>query len=199
MNIEDCTKLSVGKIPTEAISQSKTTWKSGEDNRVFGTYGELFIESNGSVQKIYYVARLMKQEASITIFYNLFGEEKVQIIPIDYIENNFGHRPYFRCPKCKNRCNNLYIPPQKNSVFSCRNCLNLSYELTRINRDSCMGEILYRLHHALKLIEMKNDIKRLFYDGEMTKKAKRYIKAVDKWCMSPEEIKELNQKVEQYA
>jgi hypothetical protein len=58
-------------------------------------------------------------------------------IPIEKQPCNYGgFRYFFRCPLCQNRMRFLYLA--QNSVFLCRQCLNLSYEtqnlrLTRRN------------------------------------------------------------------
>lgn len=66
-------------------------------------------------------------------------------IPVEYTECNFGgYRPWFRCPKCRDRRGKLYLPPGR-EVFRCRECYDLGYRSSRTSGDDLkQAELRYR-------------------------------------------------------
>lgn len=58
-------------------------------------------------------------------------KEHSYTIPIDKLSCNYGgFRYYFRCPLCQKRMRMLYFAEK--SIFLCRKCLNLGYEVQRM-------------------------------------------------------------------
>lgn len=52
-------------------------------------------------------------------------------IPFDYTEPHFGGvRPWFRCPRCRDRRRKVYLPPARER-FACRECYELGYQSSR--------------------------------------------------------------------
>ncbi len=69
-----------------------------------------------------------------------------QTVQLSYSSCNFGgKRVWFRCPKCNKQVGVLYRKPL-HSLFYCRSCQNLSYELTKYRRSNNEG--LFKLLHA---------------------------------------------------
>jgi len=68
-------------------------------------------------------------------------------VPLDYTECNFGGvRPWFRCPKCRERRRKLYLPPNGGGGrYLCRECYDLGYRSSRTSGDDLkQAELRYR-------------------------------------------------------
>jgi hypothetical protein len=87
----------------------------------------------------------------------------------------FGTRTYLTCG-CGKRVNALYL---KLGYFGCRNCQKLRYASTTINKSSDHGMMLYLNSKRLKLIDIKEEIPRVFYRSQYTKKFLRWLKLCD--------------------
>ncbi|MFH1365934.1 MAG: hypothetical protein ABIG99_00875 [Patescibacteria group bacterium] len=86
-------------------------------------------------------------------------------------ELTFGTRTYLTCG-CGQRTNALYL---KNTFFACRNCQNLRYQSTNINKTSDHGMFFYQQSKVLKLMELRESMDRIFYRSNYTKKFSRYL------------------------
>lgn len=66
-------------------------------------------------------------------------------IPLEYTECNFGgYRPWFRCPKCRDRRRKLYFPPGRERLL-CRECYDLGYRSSRTSGDELkQAELRYK-------------------------------------------------------
>ena len=78
----------------------------------------------------------------------------------------FGNRSYLIC-NCGSKTNILYL---KKGVFACRDCHNLTYQSTTINRTSKHGRFLHQQSQVLKLIGMREKMNRIFYKSHYTKR-----------------------------
>lgn len=57
--------------------------------------------------------------------------EHCYTIPITFTDCNFGgRRPWWRCPRCRDRVGKLYLPPAE-PRFKCRECYDLGYRSSR--------------------------------------------------------------------
>jgi|SRR3990167_8752075 len=75
-----------------------------------------------------------------------------QTVQLSYSRCNFGGKRYwFLCPKCNKQSGVLYRRPLQ-SLFLCRSCQNLIYELTKYRRSNNEG-LLKRLHAARRTVE----------------------------------------------
>lgn len=86
-------------------------------------------------------------------------------------ELTFGTRVYLTC-KCGDRTNALYL---SKDIFACRKCHKLRYESTTINRNSRHGKFLYQQRNILKIIAMRENMGRIFYKSQYTKRFKRWL------------------------
>jgi hypothetical protein len=84
----------------------------------------------------------------------------------------FGTRTYLVCP-CGARTNALYL---KQSFFACRNCQNLTYRSTTINTTSDHGRFFWQQGKRIKLMEMREEMDRIFYKSHYTKRFLRWLK-----------------------
>ena len=94
-----------------------------------------------------------------------------QRIPLYERILSFGTMTGFVCD-CGRKCNTLYL---SGDSFACRRCKLLRYESTRINTKSDYGYMLNMYAKRIELMEMRKNIKRVFYRGQFTKKYLRYI------------------------
>ena len=125
------------------------------------------------------------QSKEITINYwsEYKGNETYLVVAIKNLESQeillseseliFGTRVYFVC-KCGYKSYKLYLPPNK-TEFKCRNCHNLKYEITTINRNSMQGKLFYRMNRMIKLTNTRAGMNRIFYKGIYTKRFKRHL------------------------
>lgn len=72
-----------------------------------------------------------------------------QAIPLTKTKCNYGGMRYwFLCPKCGRRVGNLYKRPLS-SLFLCRHCQNLTYQLIKYRRSK--DEEFIKLLHKMSL------------------------------------------------
>ena len=107
------------------------------------------------------------------------GKSTKQEVVLTKVKANYGLRWSFVCG-CQKKVNCLYFRPDVQK-WACRECLYLVYELTRIKRDSLLGELEYRLNRWMKLEKVQGDVKTLFYDGKPTRNLKRLVRLRQKW------------------
>ncbi len=103
--------------------------------------------------------------------------EKDQRIKLATSELRFGERSWFVC-KCGNRVSKLYLPPGK-TEFKCRHCYRLSYEVQNLNKNSKSGQFLYKNRLILKLMNSRENMRSIFYDGKLTQRYSRFLKQCD--------------------
>lgn len=97
------------------------------------------------------------------------GRTSYQEIMLDIIPLSYGLRPYFLCSNCGKRCDNLYMA--KHDFLYCRDCQDLTYELTRVKKSSLDG-FAYPVALIDKIDQKQRKVKRIYYNGKMTRKAK---------------------------
>ncbi|MBA7480479.1 hypothetical protein ES707_15940 [subsurface metagenome] len=100
--------------------------------------------------------------------------------------NYGGQRWWFICNYCKRRVGVLYIG---DSDFACRHCYNLTYE----SRNESRGGFLGVMGNYFKAEKIREGMKRLFYNGNPTKKMIRYIALREK-LPSKEELEKMTNK-----
>ena len=98
------------------------------------------------------------------------GAESQRIL-LSYEELTYGARTYLTCG-CGQRTNALYL---KLGYFACRKCQKLGYRSTTINTNSDHGMFLYQQSKRLKLIDMREDMGRIFYRSKFTKRFNRWL------------------------
>jgi len=105
------------------------------------------------------------------------GQTTQQLLSLDWAQLSYGLRPLFLCSCCGKRCNSLYIAQHRH--LYCRNCQNLTYESTRVKKTSLRG-FAYPMLRFRRLKESEAKIKRISYNGRMTKKASALINWTEK-------------------
>jgi len=110
-------------------------------------------------------------------------EEPVELI-LGASQSTFGARPFFYCPGCHTPRRRLYR--RNNTSYVCRNCLNLTYETSRISGAHPII-ILARKHY--KLIEMSEKVWRITYNGRYTRKAKRVLEYTKRFGWTKNRLK----------
>ena len=100
--------------------------------------------------------------------------EKDQMIKLAESELHFGPRSWFICD-CGARVSKLYLPPQT-TQFKCRHCHKLVYEITTCNRRTKQGELKYRFNRMIRLMNTRENIRSMFYNGQYTERYNRYLK-----------------------
>ena len=94
------------------------------------------------------------------------------------VELTFGERAYFRCV-CGHRASKLYLP--RNSMqFKCKKCHGLQYQLSSFNRYSIAGRSLYRMNRLQKLAGSRENMGRILYNGNYTKRFERFLSLCDR-------------------
>lgn len=86
----------------------------------------------------------------------------------------FGPRSWFVC-NCDRRVAKLYLPPNA-MHFKCRHCHKLTYELTTFNRKSKLGQLSYKTNRTIKLMNMREKIPSMFYNGKFTLRFNRFLR-----------------------
>ena len=104
--------------------------------------------------------------------------EEEQRIRLTESELTFGPRSWFIC-SCDRIVSKLYLPRNTNE-FRCRHCNNLAYELTTLNKKSKIGQYGYITNRRLKLMNTREKIRTIIYNGKLTERINRFLKLSDK-------------------
>ncbi len=132
-----------------------------------GTVGNLFIN---------YEVKMEADDPFVDLFFvrdptKMDGGSE-QTIKLTAQELQYGTRYYFMCG-CGRRCNKLYLP--QNNLFACRICCDLTYESTRINKNT-MGGLSFYVHRRIKLAKIREGMDRISYNSKPTKRASRFFR-----------------------
>lgn len=156
--VENCSFLKVKQI--------KTVWPLIEDS------SKDVILKGGL--KIRYRERKFEGERLVDITFNIGRQWITQSIVVETWPVGYGLRRYWQC-QCEKPCSVLYLRPDYHT-FACRECLNLKYSLSYLNRYTKVGKLLYRAHWANKAMNLQESITRVDYGGKYTRKATRLMK-----------------------
>lgn len=154
------------------------SWKSAGIRWTHGFSGR---ESSVSIQ-----TSIMEDEKYLRIYYtqtNNDGSKKdfdykvfITTTPCNY----GGHRYWFICPLsrkgvyCGRRVGVLY---KAGDYFGCRHCYDLTYNSRNLGGISkAAGQVI----SMPELDRLREEVKREYYAGKMTKKYKRYLRKQDK-------------------
>ena len=96
-----------------------------------------------------------------------------QRVKLTESELRYGSTMWFICD-CERHVRKLYLPPRE-TQFKCRYCHNLVYELTRFNRKSMHGQLMYRTNRMIKLMKTRESIRSPLYDGKFTHRFERFL------------------------
>lgn len=158
--VEDCDKLPIGKIKTtkeiKELASREVMLKGG--------------------LKIRYKERLSEGIRFLDIVYCLGGSWFTQSIEIEAGLAKYGLRRYWLC-RCGRRCSKLYLRRDRPVAFGCRNCLNLKYNLSYLNRNTKAGRILSQAHWLNKTMELQEKIHSITYGNRGTRKAISFLLA----------------------
>lgn len=173
--VEECYKLSIsdlGKRLLYPVGSNRMYLQHNQPEKQVGKSGK-------AVLSALYSLSLLKVDYQVYFDDNLrleiyFGSN-YQIIPLDTTECYFGTNVYMLCT-CGKRCQILYMRRDNMTRFACRSCLNLKYEMTTFNRNTQLGPYSGLLHKYNKLAEKQLKVKRIDYNGKMTRKAKSIMK-----------------------
>lgn len=143
------------------VRQIKTAWPLIEDSSKEVTL-------KGGL-KIRYRERKFEGERLVDITFNTGRQWMTQSIVVETWPVGYGLRRYWQC-QCGRPCSVLYMRPD-HPIFACRECLNLKYSLSYLNRHTKVGRLLYRAHWANKSMNLQESITRVDYGGKYTRKA----------------------------
>lgn len=172
--IEDCFKLRLGDlgkfllIPVR-IEESDDLSKQTKTGRS----GAALLLNGLSSMRVDYKMNLNREPNIINIRFSDGRKESSSIdqaIEIEKQELLFGTRFFFKC-RCGKRLNVLYLRPDMPYCFACRECLNLKYFLTTINRKVLGRELFYWFDRSRRVKEKLAEIKQLTKNGKITRKA----------------------------
>lgn len=179
--VEDCYRLhtrDLGKgilSPTNAKSKDKIS-----------TNKTALLLNGLSVMRVSFKINLEANPINIKIFFSRDPKNWSkdlgisQTVDIEPCELRFGTRFYFKCG-CGKKANILCLRPDIPYYFACRECLNLKYYLTTINRNSFGREIFYWFNRVEKAREKMAEIKRLTYNGKVTKRTAYALSVAKKY------------------
>ncbi len=153
--VEDCWRLSLENLGKKILD--------GKDGR--------FVIFNGLTPIL---GSFRSEDDFLNISFNKNSREHTQTIMLAESEAVFGTRPYLICSRCDSRRNDLYLRPDSYS-FVCRDCANLYYYSTRQNRRTVHGNLFYQHNQCMKLMTLEPLVKRISYNGKLTRRASQVI------------------------
>lgn len=144
-------------------TQTTITW--GEDNSI-GIEINLFENL-----REYLLGKEMPKDGFIRLLYKNESQRYDYRVPLTTTDCNYGnYRYWFTCPLCSRRVGVLYC---RSSYYACRHCNYLTYESKNVSgRQKAFGRII----SIPELESIKNEVKRPYYNGNMTRKYKRYLR-----------------------
>lgn len=120
-------------------------------------------------------------EYDYLVIHNAGIEQRIKLIDS---ELHFGTRIWFICD-CGARVAKLYLPPIARE-FKCRHCHLLSFQSSSVNKHSKHGAFIYKNSQILKIIGMRENMGRIFYNSRYTKRFKRWLVLCDKAGLTDE-------------
>lgn len=154
-----------GFIPKQlggGIASGAISWGSGEDMISIGYTTEINADE------------IMEEEGYIRVYYTHLDRETGEKENMDYkirlttTRCHFGGvRYWFVCPGCTHRTGVLY---SVRKYYVCRHCGDIAYRSQRRS-----GMFKRKLISIPELEKAKSEIKRLFYNGNLTKKALHFL------------------------
>lgn len=178
---EDCFKIKISDFgkkllyPIGIEKMSDIELQCARENKTLkGKQGCFDIRNGRDTLRIVYNVDQNRNPKILQITYN--GME--QNIELEEYPITFGIQPFFVCA-CGKLARVLYKPHCENT-FKCRMCGNITWESQRLNRHTLWGE-LYYAHRLIKLAKMREDIKRMHYNGGYSRKARRFMELYAKF------------------
>jgi len=200
---EDCFKIKLSDFgkkllyPVNTEKMDNYDLLCNKENKVMkGKQGYFAVQNGAKTMHAFYSVDQNKTPKVLKI---KFQKEKSdcggteQDIELEEDIATFGIRPFFTCA-CGKYATVLYKLPDE-YVFKCRTCANITYESQRMNKHTLQGTFYYA-HKIIKLAKMREGIKRMFYRGGLSRKAKRFKKLYAKY--SGEINQEVRIKTENY-
>lgn len=172
MTVEHCLPLSIGAIGRNLLHLAKDGDKKGT----------VYLANNYSSLMIGYHL-ITSNPPRLQIWFPYKGEARIQTIPIFTLKVGFGNKPFLFCRMCGTLRSKLYLRHDRAvNYFSCRQCLELRYEIQNINRrGGILAEMSYRINRAQRVDRYWKGFKRKIYAGKITKPFLRWAIAVQKW------------------
>lgn len=175
---------------------------------VLSDFGRKIFWSNGEKQQKNGKFTIKNSRQKLFVSYSIFLDKRPALLKIWFTDNpkelyrgmgqeieieediaTFGVRPYLKCT-CENNAQVLYKPSDQ-ALFSCRQCSNVKYESSSLNK-STMGGLFYYTHKLIKLANKRQQIDRMIYANKFTKKAQNLFNAYNKWSIRiPDEVRQL--------
>lgn len=134
--------------------------------------GSLSIAQNGKPFPVDYWIEHDGKDSYLVV---TFGVESQRILLSEY-PVTFGTRTYLTC-QCGRRTSFLYL---QNGTFACRRCQKLRYQSTTINKTTKHGRFLYKQSQILKLVAKREEIDRIFWRSNYTKKFTKWLDMCDR-------------------
>ncbi len=173
MLVENCFKISIGSFPKGLVRKCEDgdfpagQLKISNGEKTLNLSYSFQIEADNGVATFSFISPYFPHET-----------RKIQTIPMEIVPSAWGKKCYFQCT-CGRRCFTIYLRPD-GKRFGCRKCLDLTYEIETVNRQLMNGDIL-RINRLNVLLEKRDKIKRIFYDGKTTRRAQSFIHLREKW------------------
>ncbi|MDP1689488.1 MAG: hypothetical protein Q8L47_05195 [bacterium] len=111
-------------------------------------------------------------DAPTCLFVSVGGHDP-QEFKWEPVELTFGESAYFYC-KCGYKARKLFLVPN-GFEFKCRICQKLKYRLSSMNPNSVAGRAIHTFDRMTKLIEVRENMARIFYKGKYTKRFNRFL------------------------
>jgi hypothetical protein len=169
-------------LPKEKIENENLYFLYQEAGELKGAAGSLELENGNRSLKMLYSVNLNKRPKRLTLYFSTNPEDKSQTIKqtLELAESvaTFGIRPYFAC-ECGRSASVLY-KPNGQRLFKCRICSRITYESARINKQSLNG-LAYFVHKLTKLADKRENIKRMYHAGHLTRKGQALMAEYEAW------------------
>ena len=164
--VEGCPFLSISSIKRDLLRYMKN---NGDISGIASIgYGK-----NAKVCNYWFDSEFNNETDRPVLMVSFDGSEP-QKIRISEQLLSFGTRHYLVC-NCGRRACKLFMPNGK-TLFKCRQCYHLNYELCMINRNSIHGRLFYETNRKIKLVNKQTQISRMLYKGQFTHRYNRFLK-----------------------
>ncbi|PLX27650.1 hypothetical protein C0583_00215 [Candidatus Parcubacteria bacterium] len=164
-------------LPSNKIKNENLYFLSREAGELVGSSGYINLKKNNERLNLIFNVDLNNTPKLIVLSYTNRQNIKQEIILSESVAT-FGVRPYFECG-CGRNASVLYLTKGQNS-FKCRTCSRITYESTRINKQSLNG-LVYIMHKLTKLANKREQIQRMYHAGHPTRKGQVLMSEYEAW------------------
>lgn len=171
------------------INPQEDYLKKSQNSKLIGKKGVFTKMLLGKDLTVQYFVDLNQPNPEINIFYN----SKHQTIELRMYELNYGTSFSLVCGMCSQSSKILYLI-SPGGYFYCQHCHKARYGSSYMKKEVPHQKYFRQINGLNKIMQNSPDIKRLYYNGDLTKRVKKRINGYKKAGLEvPDGLKKLTE------